>query len=498
MADAKAPVLILGAGINGAALARELALQNIPVCVVDRADIAYGATSYSSRLIHGGLRYLEYGEFDLVRESLHERGLLLRLAPKLVHPLRLFIPVERRAGGLIRSAARFLHLDRLTKGPPHRGLWLVTMGLRFYDFLARDPQLPKHSVVRSSNSIAPPVDRRRFPWLASYYDAQIRFPERFVVSLFRDAATQPGFELFTYTTATLDGKTVTLRSAAGETIRTFEPSAIINASGAWVDRTLQTLHVQSPKLMGGTKGSHLVCTNAKLRSALEHGGLYAEAADGRPVFVLPWGPLTLVGTTDLPFSADPATAVADVGEIDYLLSTVNTLMPDVRLTPDDVLLHYSGVRPLPASDPSQPGAITRRHWMQEHTDAPLPMYSIIGGKLTTCRSLAESAADTILGRLNLHRIVSTRDRPIDDALDTSTFELPGDVVRRVIRDEWVKQLDDLVERRLMSLYDPSLSRSRLRELAELMVAEGKLSAAEVPAAVERVVERLRRHFGRNI
>ncbi len=137
MADAKAPVLILGAGINGAALARELALQNIPVCVVDRADIAYGATSYSSRLIHGGLRYLEYGEFDLVRESLHERGLLLRLAPKFVHPLRLFIPVERRAGGLIRSAARFLRLDRFTKGPPHRGLWLVTMGLQFYDFLAR-------------------------------------------------------------------------------------------------------------------------------------------------------------------------------------------------------------------------------------------------------------------------------------------------------------------------------------------------------------------------
>ncbi len=291
---------------------------------------------------------------------------------------------------------------------------------------------------------------------------------------------------------------MTLRSAKGETIRTFEPSAIINATGAWVDRTLQSMQVQSPKLMGGTKGSHLVCTNAKLRNALEHGGLYAEAADGRPVFVLPWGPLTLVGTTDLPFSADPATAVADVGEIDYLLSTVNTLMPDVRLTFDDVLLHYSGVRPLPASDPSQPGAITRRHWMQEHTDAPLPTYSIIGGKLTTCRSLAESATDTILNRLGLPRLVSTRDRPIDDHLDFGNFEFSSDVIRRVIRDEWVQQLDDLVERRLMTLYDPTLSRSRLRELAELMVAEGKLSASEISAAVDRVVERLKRHFGRNI
>jgi glycerol-3-phosphate dehydrogenase len=252
--------------------------------------------------------------------------------------------------------------------------------------------------------------------------------------------------------------------------------------------------------MGGTKGSHLVCTSAKLRAALEHGGLYAEARDGRPVFVLPFGPLSLVGTTDLPFHGDPAAAVADADEIDYLLSTVNNLMPQVRLSSDDILLHYSGVRPLPASDPSRPAAITRRHWMQEHTDAPLPMYSIIGGKLTTCRSLAEEATDTLLSRLALPRIKSTRDRPISDKLNEvyEDFAFPPDSVRRVIREEWVQRLDDLVERRLMLLYDPKLSLGRLHELAELMVAEGRLPPTEVATAVEFVLERLKTHFGRVI
>src|SRR5271154_1893735 len=138
------PVLILGAGINGAALARELALNGVGVVVVDTRDIASGATAYSSRLIHGGLRYLEYGDFSLVRESLGERTRLLKLAPQFVRPLRLFIPVRNRFGGLLSAARRFLglkdrpHPDRVL----HRGLWTVRFGLWLYDHYARDPTLP--------------------------------------------------------------------------------------------------------------------------------------------------------------------------------------------------------------------------------------------------------------------------------------------------------------------------------------------------------------------
>ncbi|HEX4128410.1 MAG TPA: glycerol-3-phosphate dehydrogenase/oxidase [Pirellulales bacterium] len=498
-------VLILGAGINGAALARELALQGVGVCIVDQADLSTGATAYSSRLIHGGLRYLEYGEFDLVRESLAERERLLKLAPQFVRPLRLFIPVEHRRGGLLRSAARFVKLDRWFTSPAERGLWTVRLGLAMYDRLAGESHLPRHTVAPVGAIDTPNVDQGRYRWLCSYYDAQIQWPERFVVALLHDArraAAERGaaFDCRTYSAAAWDGKRVTLRTAGREEASSFAPDVIVNATGAWVDRTLEQLHVHAPRQMGPTKGSHLVLHSAALREALEFGGLYAEAADGRPVFVLPFGELSLVGTTDLPYDGDPARVVASEDEIAYLLVTVNHLLPDVRATYRDVLLHYSGVRPLPAADPSNPAAITRRHWMQEHADAPLPMYSIIGGKLTTCRSLAEGAADTILARLGMPRLASTRDRPIREEATMLPGEMPAsdDALRQVIRDEWVTTLDDLVERRLMLLYDPSFSRGMLEHLAGLLVVEHRLDAAARPAAVEAVIDRLRTHFGRMV
>ncbi len=189
MAHETAHVLILGAGINGAALARELVLNGVGVTLVDTADLAFGATAYSSRLIHGGLRYLEYGEFDLVRESLAERGRLLRLAPHLVRPLRLHVPVERRLGGLRMSASRFLlgqHAPQSWQRPTPRGMWLVRTGLWLYDRYARDPSLPRHSVHRVGEG-GVPVDPAKYRWLCAYSDAQVVYPERLVVAFLEDA-----------------------------------------------------------------------------------------------------------------------------------------------------------------------------------------------------------------------------------------------------------------------------------------------------------------------
>src|SRR5262245_13763728 len=180
------PVLILGAGINGAALARELVLNGVPVWVVDTADLASGATAYSSRLIHGGLRYLEYGELDLVRESLAERTRLLRLAPQYVRPLRLFIPVRRRWAGLWGAARRFLRLGTAGGTSAGRGLFLVRTGLWMYDRFARDPLLPERAVYRADDPRVPGVDLQSFRWECAYSDAAIRFPERFVVALLQD------------------------------------------------------------------------------------------------------------------------------------------------------------------------------------------------------------------------------------------------------------------------------------------------------------------------
>jgi glycerol-3-phosphate dehydrogenase len=555
--------LILGAGINGAAIARELALNGVGSTIVDVHDIASGATAYSSRLIHGGLRYLEYGEFDLVRESLEERTRWLRLAPQFVRPLRLFIPIRNRRGGLLAGARKFLGLKprRGAAAVKHRGLWSIRVGLWLYDVYAHDPTLPRRRLYKSRSPKVVPVDSTKYRWMYSFSDAQIVYPERFTLALLEDARRiaaekQLPFEVFTYHRATLDGDTVSVMPVddrGGIMPSKFKSAAIVNATGAWVDRTLAALHIPSKALMGGTKGSHFITHHQRLRDRLDGRAIYVEAADGRPVFVLPFGQSTLVGTTDLPFHDDPATAVATPEELQYLVNAVNDLFPDLRLTVGDISLHYSGVRPLPAAGPATPAAVTRRHWLEPNDDCPIPLYSVIGGKLTTCRSLAEESAGTILARLGLEQQANSRDRPLPGGeayprdpsqlqaewdriaerfgLDRSSIEaiwaligtrtesilaeastqesglettplrgtsLPRGFVRWVIASEWTMTLEDLIERRLMLLYHPNLTRDCLVELAQLLAAAGRLSSEKTGQQVERSIERLADHFGKKV
>ncbi len=558
------PVLILGAGINGAALAREFLLNAVPVCVVDESDLSSGATARSSRLIHGGLRYLEYGEFDLVRESLSERTRLLRLAPHLVRPLRIFIPVTNRWGGAVGAVRKFFGWEgsRRSVNHPSRGLWLVRAGLRFYDEYARDPTLPRHGVHRVGEAGVPSVDRRRYLAMCSYSDAQLLFPERFVVELFEDArriATERGveFELRTYCRAERRGEIVEVRrmsdqtaAGRGDPLTVLRPAAIINATGAWVDRTLGQLDVASRRLMGGTKGSHLVIHHEGLCAALNGQALYAEAGDGRPVFVLPFGgDSTLVGTTDIPYAGDPRDAVASSEEIDYLIDAANSVVEGVSLSRDDVTLHYSGIRPLPHAEGKTAAAITRRHWLEVHQGTGIPFYSVIGGKLTTCRSLAEESVAAVLKDFGETVRADSRERPLPGGrgfpqslrcereavreladryslspesvthvwqwMGSRTHEvlsacsreqggcvagtrIPRGVVRWIIEHEWVQCLEDLVERRLMLVFEKNVSRETLVDLAQLMDRSGKLAADEIDTAVEEVVARMRRVFGRSL
>lgn len=507
MSVANRPVLILGAGINGCAIARELACSRVPLCLVDRADIASGATAYSSRLIHGGLRYLEYGEFDLVRESLAERTRLLRLAGDFVRPLELAIPVARRWGGWLSAAGRFLRWPYWpsTSAPRRgRGLHLVRAGLRFYDVYARDPSLPRHRAERVTAATEPAVDSRAFRWLCSYCDGQIAYPERFTLALLRDAqqlARQSGAPLrvLTYHDTTLSGRRVTIRPlvpAPGEPV-SFEPAAIINATGAWVDLTLRRLEISEPRRMGPTKGSHFFTRHAGLLAALGRRGVYAEAPDGRPVFILPLAGGALVGTTDEPFDAPPEEAVASRAEIDYLLAAVRRVFPQLDLAPQDIEFHYSGVRPLPFVPAGSTAGITRRHWLQPHPAAPLPLYSVIGGKLTTCRSLAEATAQTVLAALGLPVLGNSQDRPLPAAPWESAIggPLTDDLLRQVIAEEWVTTLDDLVERRLMLLFQP-LARATLLRLAKALRSSGR--AVDPESAVSATLDRLSRHFGKRL
>jgi glycerol-3-phosphate dehydrogenase len=556
MATASPVVLILGAGINGCAVARELALNGQAAWIVDTADVASGATSGSSRLIHGGLRYLEYGEFDLVKESLAERTRLLRLAPQFVRPLRLWIPATSRFGGAIAAVGRFFGWRWWPQPKGSRGSSLVRAGLALYDAYARDSTLPKYSCGPTDVPAAPAVDRRKYRKLCSYYDGQVLFPERLVLSMLEDArriSAERGldFRVFTYHEARLRDKTVEVAPVGDGNVRepacTVAPAAIVNATGAWVDQTLKRLHVPAERLMGGTKGSHFFSFSQRLRDQLGEQGIYAEAADGRPIFILPFDSAVLVGTTDMPFDGEPREARATDGELEYLLDAVDAVLPEARLSAGDIALHYSAVRPLPYVQAQSTAAITRRHSIVRHDEAAVPTFSIVGGKLTTMRSLAEQAAAIVCEALGRTASANSRERPFPGAEDyprdaealaecqrsiaartgfstTSVAavwklcgtrsesmlsgasdrglvpdtDLPCAFARRSIDEEHVHGLVDLVERRLMLLYHQRLSRAALVRLAELLADAGRFARDQIEARVDGEIERLKARYGKNV
>jgi len=551
-------VVVLGCGINGAALARELLLSGVRVVVVDAGDIACGATAWSTRLVHGGLRYLEYGEVGLVRESLHERDRLVRLAPHLVRPLGFYLPVRTRWGGLAAAAARLLGCEscaRAWRPRSGRGSVAVGLGLTLYDALAVGSRWPRHRMTRAGAPGLPAVDAREFPRGALYADGQMLFPERFTVELCVDArqiAAEQATEFQLLTHAAVERRADGGLRVCG---RDIEPAAIVNATGAWADRTrAEVLPGAAPRLIGGTKGSHLVIDAAPLRAALGERGVYAEADDGRPVFVLPFGPrLLLVGTTDIPFAGDPAAAKAEEQEIAYLLSAVARLFPEVAPGRGAVQQHYCGVRPLPAAEGAVPAAVTRRHMLVRHEAAPQPTWSIVGGKLTTCRSLAEQSAREILGTLGLPVRGTSRERPLPGALvaadraacvaDVASSlratgldaaqadraaaatvdlfgarapdvgraaaavprevppllagtDLPAAAVGFCVREEWAGSLADLVERRLMLAFAPGLSAATLAAVTAELVRLGMLPAETAGAEVGRFARELHDRYGK--
>ena len=557
------PVLILGAGINGAAVARDLTLNGIDVWLVDSGDVACGATSRSSRLIHGGLRYLEYRDIHLVRESLRERERLLRLAPQFVSPLWLAIPVANRMGGLLTAALRFMGLDRAGfSGRSHtqRGLMAVRIGLACYDWLAGKSSLPSYRVSKlgtgrnADEAVVPDVDQNAYRWVCGYSDAQMLYPERFVLALLADskhaaATTESSFELRTWSRVSRDGSQFRVVDRTGN-VETIQPSLVVNATGAWGDLTLASLDVEEQRLFAGTKGSHLFSRHGGLRRCLRGAGIYAEAPDGRLVFILPCGEGTLIGTTDLPFGERPETASADQDEVEYLIAMVNSVFDSICLDFNDVETRYSGVRPLPCVDAKQTSAIPRGHSIHVTQQGILKILTLIGGKLTTCRALAQEVTDRVLETLGQPRRVQTDSRLVpgggqwprsavavqsrklelehqyglsdaqvsavwtlagnrfdeifnEDSSETAQpslagTDLPLEFVRWSIRNEDGQTLEDLIERRLMLTFAGSLTRATLRELAGELVKAGCLSADETGSRIDEVTIRLRDYHGLSV
>jgi glycerol-3-phosphate dehydrogenase len=377
-------VVVIGGGVIGAGIARDAARRGLAVALFERDDFGSGTTAASTRLIHGGLRYLSTGDLRLVRLDLRERETLLRIAPHLVSPLPFLLPL-----------ARGRTLERLK----------LRAGMLLYDALSYDKSLPAHRILgrRERLRLEPGLDPNRFDGAALYYDAQVFSPERLALENILDAAAHGAVAVNhaevaapIYAGDRLAGVRVKDRLTGEE--RSLQARVVVNAAGPWLDLATARLAADGPRHLRTTKGVHVAC-----ESFTEHAVALESAVDGRLVFAIPWAGFTWLGTTDTDFTGDPAAATATRDDIEYLIDSVAPALPAARRA-----TRYwacAGVRALVGSRGSA-SDVTRMHRIVSDVQGLL---SVVGGKITGYRAIAEDVTNRVCDQLRITRTSSTRD-----------------------------------------------------------------------------------------
>ncbi|MEW2014923.1 glycerol-3-phosphate dehydrogenase/oxidase [Rhodococcus sp. NPDC076796] len=439
-------LVVIGAGINGAAIAREAALQGSRILLIDKGDFGGGTSSWSSRLMHGGLRYLEFMEFALVHESLRDREALFGIASHLVKPLPFVVPLY---------------------GHNHKPGWMMRVGMAMYDGLSWKKSVPRH---RRLNKKAMAVELRGLDTASlegglHYYDGQVEFAERLVVENVLDAARR-GAIVRNHTRAAgliTEGSKVTgvdlIDELTGHTA-SVRCSVVVNAAGPWVDDVLVGSAPSVERLIGGTKGTHAVV--GPFPGAPTCAVYYEARSDNRAILVIPWRGHYLIGTTDDRFDGDLDTVAATQNEIDYILSETNELIPGAGLTRESVVMTYAGVRPLPYQADGDTRAISRSHDIVAHEDLQ-GLISVVGGKLTPHLSLAEETLTMVYGRMKLRKpTFYARSMPLPGAGPD-----PAHALRSAATE---LGLSDVLVDRLVAVYG-----SRVEELLDLVRCEPELA-----------------------
>lgn len=399
-------VIVIGGGISGVAVARECARAGKRTLLVEQNDFASGVTSRSTRIIHGGLRYLEHGEVGLVRESLRERERLLREKSHLVHPMHFLLVLNEKSS---RSALK------------------VRLGLWIYQRLAGklpDPKCDEVDVQQFERALD---SGHRWSFF-DYDDAQCEFPERLVAEWLREAVeagatVRNHAEVLAVDVAHGRCTGILLRDHIVKKEYRVDAAWVINCGGPWADRVCQRSSIRlSKSMLGGMRGSHIVLPRF---AGAPRTALYTEGGDGRPIFILPWNDQILAGTTEIADNGDPATAAPSNDEITYLLQSVAQLFPKARLSHPSVKHAFAGIRPLPFSPSQRASAVTRRHILHDHKpDGATRMISVIGGKLTTAAAVARECAKTIgLSIMEPSGTTIARGPALDPLLDEAVLEI---------------------------------------------------------------------------
>ena len=376
-------LLIIGGGITGAGAARDAARRGLKVCLVDQDDLASGTSSRSSKLVHGGLRYLEQLEFSLVFEAVSERRVLMDIAPHLVNPLGFLFPVYKSS---------------------RRGVFTVNLGMWVYDGLSlfRSPRIHKNLNARKVAELEPALNQDGLRGAPLYWDCATD-DARLTLETALDGA-ENGADVLTW------NKVVgLLRDESGRVCgarvrdviagkeRSVPARAVVNATGPWSDRTRAMGEGGHKKRLRPTKGVHIVVSSERLK--VGNAVVCFHPEDGRVLFAIPWGDRTYIGTTDTDYQGDPADVCADGEDVRYLLAASNHYFPGTTLTPDDVIATWAGVRPLIGQeDAEDESAVSREHEIRVDPDF---LITIAGGKLTTYRRMAAEVVDQAVSVLML-------------------------------------------------------------------------------------------------
>jgi glycerol-3-phosphate dehydrogenase len=402
-------ILVVGGGINGLATFRDLAMQGVSVALVERGDFVSGASSASSHMVHGGIRYLENGEFRLVQEAVTERNALLKTAPHYVLPLETTIPIFKTFSGIFSAPVRLLITHGRGK-PSERGALLIKIGLIIYDTFSRaGGTVPRHKFLGRKKSLAElPRLNPDLKYTATYYDASMHDPERLALDVLYDGVRVGGDRVtaVNYVSAVgMESGAVRVRDEVTGEEFPVRAKVVVNASGPWTDLTNGGLGMPT-RFMGGTKGSHIVLDHPELLAATKGREIFFEHSDGRIVLIYPLKDRVLVGTTDI--DADPATPVVCTDdEIEYFFDLIAQVYPTIRVDKSQIVYTFSGIRPLPRHDDTAPGFVSRDYRIVDDTHEGTPILSLVGGKWTTFRALAEHLSTRALEALGRTHRVST-------------------------------------------------------------------------------------------
>ena len=455
-------IAVIGGGIIGTGIARDAALRGVKTLLIEKDDFASGTTSRSSRLIHGGLRYLKLFEFHLVRQDLHEREILLHIASHLVKPYPFIIPMNTLYCNVF-----------------------IRLGVPLYDLMSYDKSIPSHKYLTKGESLEMAPELENLNGLTSsyiYYDCQAPYTERLAIENVI-SASEHGAVIINHTGLAgfirngNDISGIKVQDNITGDVYNINTSLVVNATGHWVDCVRDLMHNQPESTVRRTKGIHLIT-----RKLGDQALVLFSNIDNRLFFIMPWREYSLIGSTDTDYHGDLDRVSANKADVEYMLKSSRQVYPG--LNTEDIYYTTAGLRPLAHIGGEKPSQVTREHKLLDHKsrDGIEGMITVLGGKITAYRAVAEDAVDMVCRKLKTKAVCQTADTPLPGAPAVSVQNIEQTARETNINVETIKHLADIYGSRYTEIIKLVKDNSNL---AEPLCPHSKDIMAQVKYAVEQ-------------